>query len=153
MGTRREAAVWRVAEAAVAGGKEWVARRCVGPVKGAGGGRRSRCSSQPLLALWTLSSCRTHRTVRPKPAPALPRGFYRARPPAVPPAAGILVGKPVIKGTRLAVEFIVDLLAAGWTHERILENYPHLRLEDIHACLTYAAELLHSEHVTPLEPV
>lgn len=52
----------------------------------------------------------------------------------------VLVGKPVIKGTRLAVEFIVDLLAAGWTAEQILDNYPHLIQEDIQACLAYAAE-------------
>jgi len=63
----------------------------------------------------------------------------------------VLVGKPVIKGTRLAVEFIVDLLAAGWTHEQILENYPHVRQEDIQACLAYAAELLHTERVIPLK--
>jgi uncharacterized protein (DUF433 family) len=43
----------------------------------------------------------------------------------------ILVGKPVIKGTRIAVEFIVDLLANGWTHEQILKSYPHLAREDI----------------------
>ena len=64
----------------------------------------------------------------------------------------VLVGKPVIKGTRLAVEFIVDLLAAGWTHEQILDNYPHIRREDIQACLAYAAELLHAEHVVILQP-
>lgn len=63
----------------------------------------------------------------------------------------VLVGKPVIKGTRLAVEFIVDLLAAGWTHEQILDNYPHIRREDIQACLAYAAELLHAEHVVLLQ--
>ena len=61
----------------------------------------------------------------------------------------VLVGKPAIKGTRLAVEFIVDLLAAGWTHEQILVNYPHIRQEDIQACLAYAAELLHTELVIP----
>jgi len=65
----------------------------------------------------------------------------------------VLVGKPVIKGTRLAVEFIVDLLAAGWTNEQILDNYPNIRQEDIQACLAYAAELLHTEHVVPLEVV
>ena len=64
----------------------------------------------------------------------------------------VLVGKPVIKGTRLAVEFIVDLLAAGWTQQQILDNYPHIRQEDIRACLAYAAELLHTEHVVPLQP-
>ncbi|MBM3767001.1 MAG: DUF433 domain-containing protein [Acidobacteria bacterium] len=63
----------------------------------------------------------------------------------------ILVGKPVIKGTRLAVEFIVELLAAGWTRGQIIENYPHICLEDIQACLAYAAELLHAEHVISIE--
>ncbi len=47
----------------------------------------------------------------------------------------VLVGKPVIKGTRLAVEFIVDLLALGWSEEEILRNYPGLTPEDIQACL------------------
>jgi uncharacterized protein (DUF433 family) len=44
---------------------------------------------------------------------------------------GILVGKPVVKGTRLAVEFIIDLLAQGWTEAEILRNYPGLKREDI----------------------
>ncbi|GET37604.1 protein of unknown function DUF433 [Microseira wollei NIES-4236] len=47
----------------------------------------------------------------------------------------ILVGKPIIKGTRLAVEFIIDLLAQGWTTDEILRNYPGITLEDIQACL------------------
>jgi len=51
----------------------------------------------------------------------------------------ILVGKPVIKGTRIAVEFIVDLLAQGWTESEILENYPGIAREDIQACLKYAS--------------
>lgn len=63
----------------------------------------------------------------------------------------ILVGKPVVKGTRLAVEFIVDLLAQGWSHEEILRNYPGLTTEDINACLHYASEILHAEKVYPLE--
>jgi uncharacterized protein (DUF433 family) len=62
----------------------------------------------------------------------------------------ILVGKPVIKGTRLAVEFLVELLANGWTHEQILKNYPHLTEEDIQAALHYATEVLKQEHVYPL---
>ena len=62
----------------------------------------------------------------------------------------VLIGKPVIRGTRLSVEFIVDLLAAGWTHEQILESYPHITEQDIRACLAYAAELLHEEAVRPL---
>jgi uncharacterized protein (DUF433 family) len=63
---------------------------------------------------------------------------------------GILVGKPIIKGTRLAVEFIIDLLANGWTKEEIFRNYPGLTQEDIQACLAYASQLLHEEKVYPL---
>lgn len=62
----------------------------------------------------------------------------------------ILTGKPVIKGTRLAVEFILDLLAEGWTHEQIGHNYPPLADEDIQAALHYAAEMLKRERVYPL---
>ncbi len=62
----------------------------------------------------------------------------------------ILVGKPVIRGTRISVEFIVDLLAAGWTHEQILTSYPHLSEQDVRACLAYAAELLHEMEIRPL---
>ena len=64
----------------------------------------------------------------------------------------VLVGKPIIKGTRLAVEFLIDLLAAGWTQEQILENYPNIGPDDIPACLAYAAELLHTERIVPLQP-
>ena len=59
----------------------------------------------------------------------------------------ILVGKPVVKGTRLAVEFIIDLLAQGWTEKDILRNYPSLSQEDIQACLRYASTVLKSEKV------
>ncbi len=52
----------------------------------------------------------------------------------------ILVGKPVVKGTRLAVEFVVDLLAQGWSEAEVLQNYPGLTREDIRACLSYASE-------------
>ncbi len=51
----------------------------------------------------------------------------------------ILIGKPVIRGTRLAVELIIDLLAHGWSEAEILENYPHIVQEDIRACLAYAS--------------
>lgn len=59
----------------------------------------------------------------------------------------ILVGKPVIKGTRIAVEFVIDLLARGWTTEQILKEYDHLTAQDIQACLAYASEVLKSERV------
>jgi uncharacterized protein (DUF433 family) len=62
----------------------------------------------------------------------------------------ILAGKPVVRGTRLAVEFIVGLLAQGWTTEQVLDNYPGLTKEDVRACLEYAAEVLQSERVFPV---
>lgn len=62
----------------------------------------------------------------------------------------ILVGKPTIRGTRIAVELIIDLLAQGWTHDQILDSYPGLAPDDIRACLAYASEVLHSERVYPL---
>jgi uncharacterized protein (DUF433 family) len=61
----------------------------------------------------------------------------------------ILTGKPVVKGTRLAVEFILGLLAEGWTYEQIEQNYPSLTDEDIHAALHYAADLMKRERVHP----
>ena len=63
----------------------------------------------------------------------------------------VLVGKPIIKGTRIAVEFVVDLLARGWTTEQILKEYDHLKPDDIQACLAYASEMLKTErvYVTP----
>jgi uncharacterized protein (DUF433 family) len=47
----------------------------------------------------------------------------------------ILAGKPIIKGTRLSVDFILDLLVQGRTMEKILKNYPQLTMEDIKAVL------------------
>ena len=57
----------------------------------------------------------------------------------------ILGGKPTIKGTRLAVEFILNLLASDVTEDEILEDYPHITREDIHACLRYAAQSCKNE--------
>ncbi len=62
----------------------------------------------------------------------------------------VLMGKPVIRGTRLAVEFIIDLLSQGWSEEDILRNYPGVTVEDIRACLRYAQEVLSTERVYPV---
>lgn len=62
----------------------------------------------------------------------------------------VLVGKPIVKGTRIAVEFVVDLLARGWTVDQILREYSHLAPEDIQACLAYASDVLKSERVYPM---
>lgn len=59
----------------------------------------------------------------------------------------VLVGKPTIKGTRIAVEFVIELLAAGWSRDQILDEYDHLTDNDIHACLAYAADVLKAERI------
>jgi uncharacterized protein (DUF433 family) len=62
----------------------------------------------------------------------------------------VLAGKPVIRGTRLAVEFILELLAAGQTETEVLANYPGLTREDILACLSYASYLAHEYKAFPI---
>jgi uncharacterized protein (DUF433 family) len=57
----------------------------------------------------------------------------------------VLVGKPVIKGTRLAVEFILELIAEGWSEADMLRNYPGLTHEQILACVAYARDRLSEE--------
>ena len=65
----------------------------------------------------------------------------------------ILGGKPIIRGTRISVEFILDLLASEVSEKEILEDYPHLTKKDIHACLRYAARSCKNEIYVELEPV
>ena len=57
----------------------------------------------------------------------------------------ILLGKPVVKGTRISVELILGWLANDWTFDTIIETYPHITREDILAALAFAAEMLHDE--------
>ncbi len=62
----------------------------------------------------------------------------------------ILAGKPVIKGTRISVEFILELLSNGWKLENILKNYPQLKKDDILAAINYANRTLKEERIYPL---
>lgn len=62
----------------------------------------------------------------------------------------ILAGKPVVKGTRLAVEFLLGLLGAGWSQEQILTNYPTLAPEALQAVFAFAAESLQDESLYSL---
>ncbi|MBV9287736.1 MAG: DUF433 domain-containing protein [Hyphomicrobiales bacterium] len=64
-------------------------------------------------------------------------------------APGVLDGKPVIRGTRLSVEFVIGLMAEGWSEADILTNYPGVTHDDIIACLAYARDALSSEKVFP----
>ena len=62
----------------------------------------------------------------------------------------VLAGKPVIRGTRLAVEFILELLAAGQSENELLTNYPGLTKDDLLACLSYASYLAHEYKAYPV---
>ncbi len=62
----------------------------------------------------------------------------------------VLAGKPVVRGTRLAVEFILELLAAGQSESEVLTSYPGLTREDILACLSYASYLAHEYKAYPI---
>jgi uncharacterized protein (DUF433 family) len=61
----------------------------------------------------------------------------------------VLDGKPVVRGTRLAVEHLIGLMAEGWSEAEILADYPGLTHEDLTACLAYARDLLKAERVYP----
>jgi uncharacterized protein (DUF433 family) len=61
----------------------------------------------------------------------------------------VLAGKPVVRGTRLSVEFVIDLMAEGWSEADILANYSGITHEDVLACLSYARDTLSSEKVFP----
>ena len=62
----------------------------------------------------------------------------------------ILGGKPIVKGTRISVEFLLELFASGATRDDVLKAYPHLAPEDVEEALRYAAEVLKHDRVIPL---
>ncbi|GJM41399.1 MAG: hypothetical protein DHS20C20_16810 [Ardenticatenaceae bacterium] len=61
-----------------------------------------------------------------------------------------LNGKPVVIGTRLSVEFLLNLFAAGWTEQQVLENYPTLTQESLRAAFAYAAESMGEDALFPV---
>jgi len=62
----------------------------------------------------------------------------------------ILAGKPKIRGTRIGVELILERLGDGWSIEQLLEFYPSITAEQIHACQSYAAEMLATDDVVDI---
>jgi uncharacterized protein (DUF433 family) len=62
----------------------------------------------------------------------------------------ILLGKPCIKGTRISVELVLELLASGWTESQLLESYPVLTTDDIKAIFGYLKDCLEQEFYFPL---
>lgn len=66
---------------------------------------------------------------------------------------GIFGGKPIIRGMRFAVEHVLSNLAAGTSVEELLDDYPFLELEDVHACLLFAHRVLAGDQVYDRIPV
>jgi len=65
---------------------------------------------------------------------------------------GVLLGKPVVKGTRLSVEFLLGLFAAGWTEKQVLDNYPNLTPQSLQAVFAFATECMREEALFVLTP-
>ena len=65
--------------------------------------------------------------------------------PYITTMADIAGGKPIVQGSRLTVEFVLGLFAAGWTSAQVLENYPTLSAEALRAVFASSAEELHDE--------
>ena len=57
----------------------------------------------------------------------------------------VLAGKPVVKGTRLSVEFLLGLFGQGWSESQVLDNYPQLCRDDLRAIFAFSAACLHDE--------
>ena len=65
----------------------------------------------------------------------------------------VLVGKPIIKGTRISVELILDRVADGWTTEDVLAAYPNIKRDDVLAALSFAAEIFREERFVAIGKV
>jgi len=63
----------------------------------------------------------------------------------------VLAGKPIVKGTRISVEFLLGLLANGWTEAQIFDNYPHLKREDLQAVFSFTQNCLQDEDFVMLK--
>ncbi len=64
---------------------------------------------------------------------------------------GVMMGKPVIKGTRITVEYILKTLSEGASVSDIINMYPHLKKEDVGAALLYASALVAHEEILPIK--
>lgn len=65
----------------------------------------------------------------------------------------ILLGKPVIKGTRISVELVLELMATGWTEKQVLESYPNITQDDLKAVFAYLRDGMHQSMYLPLRRI
>jgi uncharacterized protein (DUF433 family) len=64
----------------------------------------------------------------------------------------VLLGKPVVRGTRLSVEFILGLFSEGWTEPQVIENYPTLTRDRLRAVFAFAADCMREESLYSINP-
>jgi len=67
--------------------------------------------------------------------------------------SSVLAGKPIIKGTRLSVDFVLSLFAEGWTERQVLDNYPELSADDLKAVFAFAQACLADEEYVTLRKI
>lgn len=65
----------------------------------------------------------------------------------------VLVGKPVIKGTRISVELILELMSEGWSEAQLLQSYPNITSEDLKAVFAYLRDVVQQELYLPLRRI
>lgn len=64
---------------------------------------------------------------------------------------GVLVGKPIIRGTRISVELLMDRLADGWTMEQVLASYPRVTREDVLAAIAFVTDVFREENYIAIQ--
>jgi uncharacterized protein (DUF433 family) len=67
--------------------------------------------------------------------------------------SGVMLGKPIIKGTRITVEHILNCLADGMSIEEILEEYPHIERDDVLSAIAYSADVISKEEIIELNDI
>lgn len=65
----------------------------------------------------------------------------------------ILVGKPIVKGTRISVEHLLGCFASGWSYAQILDSYPHLKREQVEAAMMFAVEVFRASRAVAVERI
>lgn len=65
----------------------------------------------------------------------------------------ILIGKPIIKGTRISVELLLELLSSGWSEQQLLESYPQLKTDHIKAVFAYLRDCMKNERFFSLTKI
>jgi uncharacterized protein (DUF433 family) len=111
--------------------------------------RQRKMAASDIRLLEPILGFKDGELIAAVPLPIMPSAAAPFGNPRIVLDVDILAGKPIVRGTRLSVEFLLGLLADGWDEQDILENYPSLVHEDILACLAYARDAIGAEKIYP----